>query len=61
MMNDIMFDFPNKGIGSERVHGETHDVIDAFTFRITTMVCIMHYIKPNGSDAQTKNTTNKKR
>ena len=47
MMDNVVFNFPNKSVGSERIHRKTHDVIDAFTFRITTMVGIMHYIKSN--------------
>ncbi len=61
MMNDVVFDFPNKGISSKSIHSKAHDIIDAFTFGITSVVGIMHYIKTDGSDTQTKNAAYKKR
>lgn len=45
MMDDIMFEFPDKGIASQRIKRKPHQPVDPFPAGIAAVTGIVHDIK----------------
>lgn len=47
VVNDIVFLFPNESVRAQCIHGEAHNIIQAFALGVASMTRIVHDIEPN--------------
>ena len=52
MVDDIVFEFPDKGVAAEGIEGEAHDVVDPFFAGITAMAGIVHDIEADAGQQE---------
>ena len=57
MVDNVVFDFPEKNTTSEKVQSVTHKIIDPGLLGIGTMRTIMHNTETDTCISQTKNNT----
>ncbi|MNO07108.1 hypothetical protein D3C81_2291710 [compost metagenome] len=54
VVNYIMFHLPEIGAATHNVQGIAHNVIQPFLIRVAAMAAIMHYIKSDQGERQSK-------
>lgn len=54
MMDDIMFELPDKGIPPQGIERKSHQPVDPFPTGVAAMTSIMHDIEPNTSKYEPK-------
>ncbi len=52
VMDDIVFDLPNKGVTSQRIHRQAHYIVNPFFFREAVVAGVVHDIERDAYQCQ---------